>query len=303
MMLRRTGCALLSAWLGVVAAVLAVAVRADEIRVVDDSGRTVVLAQPARRIISLAPHITELLHAAGAGSRVVGTLEFSDFPEAAKRIPRVGNNLQLDLERIVSLKPDLIVVWLRGNAQRQLDTLLHLGIPVLYSEPSRVGDVARAIELLGRVAGTEAVALPAARAFSTRAAALRARYAALPPVLVFYQIWEQPLMTVNGRHIISDVIAMCGGRNVFEGLPVLAPVISVEAVVEANPEAIVTSVTDVAATDGLDGWRKWPRLTAVARNNFFRIPDDLISRHTPRILDGAQQMCTHLESARAKRQR
>ena len=272
-----------------------------EIRLVDDYGQPVVLRQPAQRIISLAPHVTELLYAAGAGERIVGAVEYSDYPEAAKNIPRVGNNLQLDLERIVVLKPDLIVVWLHGNAQPQLDKLLKLGIPVFYNEPHRLGDIWRSIEQFGRLAGTEAVAEQAAHACAAREAGLRARYADRATVRVFYQIWQKPLMTINGKHLISDVLRLCGGQNVFADLKPLVPVISTEAVLEADPEVIGTAIIDAKAQNGLEDWKKWPRLTATARNNFFLILTDLISRHTPRILEGAQQMCEHLEAARAKR--
>ncbi len=274
-----------------------------EITLTDDKGRTVTLPQPARRIISLAPHVTELLFAAGAGEHVVGAVEYSNYPEAAKSIPRVGNNLQLDLERILALKPDLIVVWLHGNAQRQLDKLLRLGIPVFYNEPHRLGDITRSLEQFGRLSGTDAVALPAARAFAAREAELRARYAGRPPVRVFYQVWERPLMTINGNQLINDAIKLCGGQNVFADLKALVPPVSIEALLDADPEAIGTSIIDASKQNGLEIWKKWPRLTATARDNFFLIHADLISRHTPRILDGAQQMCEHLEAARAKRGR
>ena len=274
---------------------------AAEIRLTDDSGRTVVLQQPARRIISLAPHITELLFAAGAGERVVGTIEYSTYPEAAKAIPRIGDSAALDLERIVALKPDLIVVWQHGNAQRQLDKLLSLGIPVFYNQPNRLPDIARAIEQLGHLAGTEAVSLPAARAFLVREAALRQRYAGRAPVRVFYQIWEKPLMSINGEHLISGVIRLCGGENVLAGMKLLVPEISTETVLAADPEVIAGATAEANTRGTLDNWKAWPRLQAVARDNLFVIHTDLISRHTPRILDVAQLMCEQLDSARAKR--
>ncbi len=284
----------------VVALFLTANVALAEVTVVDDSGRSLTLAQPARRIISLAPHITELLFAAGAGDRVVGVIDFSNYPEAAKKITNIGSHALLDLERIVSLKPDLIVVWRDGNAQRQLEKLLSLGIPVYYSEPQRLEDIARSIEKLGLVAGTGPVAAAAAREFSARLAGLRARYAALPTVPVFYQIWNKPLMTVSGNHVISDVIASCGGRNIFADLKPLAPVIAEEAVIERDPEAIGGAAVD-PKIDGFDMWRKWPRLLAVRRGNFFTVHPDLISRHTPRILDAAQALCEQLDAVRARR--
>lgn len=271
------------------------------IELVDDKGNRVVLPQPARRIVSIAPHVTELLFAAGAGDRVVGVVDYSDFPDAARRIPRVGSNVQLDLERIAELRPDLVAVWLHGSAQRQLDRLRSLGLPIYYNEPRTLEDIARSIEVLGRLAGTEAAAGRAAQEFRTRLKALGATFADRVPVPVFWQIWERPLMTVNGNHLISDVIRLCGGRNVFAGLKPLVPTISTEAVVEANPEVIGTAIIDGRRQNGLDAWKNWARLIATARGNFLLIDTNLISRHTPRILQGAQQMCDYLETVRARR--
>lgn len=287
---------------GLLAAALALcsAAAGADIRLTDDSGRSLTLHGPAQRIISLTPHMTELLFAAGAGGHVVGTVEFSNYPPEAQRIARIGDSAQLDLERIVALKPDLIVVWQYGNAQRQLDKLLHLGIPVYYNEPRRLADIARAIEQLGRLAGTEAVALPASRAFEARATELRRRYAGRAQVSVYYQIWDKPLMTVNGEHLISDVIRLCGGRNVFAGLKKLTPEISTEAVLAADPDAIGGMSAEAGQAGDLDAWKAWPRLKAVARGNLFVIHADLISRNTPRILDGAQQLCERLDAARAR---
>lgn len=287
------------------AAVLALAgvAAGAEIRVTDDAGRTVTLKAPAQRIISLAPHLTELLFAAGAGKQAVGAVEFSNYPEDAKAVARIGDSALLDLERIVELKPDLILVWQHGNAQRQLDKLLSLGIPVFYDQPNRLSDIPRSIERLGRLAGTEAVATSVVRAFRAREAQLRKRYAGRAPVRVFYQIWEQPLMTINDDHLISDVIRLCGGQNVMAELKQLAPVISTEAVLAADPEVIAGATAEPNMRDNLDNWKAWPRILAVKRDNLFVIHTDLISRHTPRVLDGAQQMCENLDKARAKRRR
>ena len=280
---------------------LAGAAVASEVRLADDAGRMLVLPQPARRVISLAPDLTELMFAVGAGSRVVGTVEYSNYPEAAKTIPRVGDSASLDLERIVALKPDLILVWQSGDAQRQLDKLLSLGIPVFYSQPHHLSDVARSLEKLGRLTGTEVTASTMAAAFVAREVELRKRYAARPPVRVFYQIWEKPLMTVNNHHLISDVIRLCGGQNVMGELKQLVPVVSTEAVLEADPEVIAGATAEPNMRGDPDNWKAWPHLLAVKRNNLFVIHTDLISRQTPRILEGAQQLCEDLDKARAKR--
>jgi iron complex transport system substrate-binding protein len=274
-----------------------------EIVMTDVSGTTTRLAAPARRIVSLAPHTTELLFAAGAGDRVVGNVEYGDFPPAARALPKVGGSARLDLEAIVALKPDLLMGWESGNAPASVSRLRSLGLMVHLSEPNRIEDIANELERIGRLAGTEAAADQAAAAFRARHARLAARYSQRPPVEVFYQAGKQPLLTVNGKQIISDVIRLCGGRNVFANLPALAPNVSVEAVITANPEVIVGSGMDDSRPEWLDDWRRWTTLVAVSRDNLYFVPPDVIQRHTPRILDGAESFCVHLETARGKRPR
>ncbi len=287
-------CVFMLMWFGVAAAV-----RAD-IRVTDDAGRIVVLPAPARRIVSLAPHVTELLHAAGAGSRLVGAVQYSDFPDAAKALPRVGSAGSIDLEAVVALKPDLVIAWQSGNRDRQYEKLARLGLVVFVSEPHSLDDVARSMETFGRLAATEAEAEAAARDFRMRRDALAKRYGGRAPVSVFYQIWDKPLMTVNGRHLISAVLALCGGRNVFADLPMLAPTVTEEAVLAAAPQVIVASGAGASRPDWLDAWRRWPALPAVSRNNLFVIAPDLLQRHTPRILEGAAMLCERFEQARGR---
>lgn len=273
-----------------------------EILIEDDVGREIRLAEPARRIVSLAPHVTELLFAAGAGDRIVGVVAYSNYPEAATRITHVGSYNNVDLEAVATLAPDLIVAWQSGNPEAHLDKLEALGIPVFFNEPRSLGDVADSVEALGRIAGTEAVASAAASAFRARHADLEARFGGRAKVRMFYQIWDQPLMTVNDKHLISDVIRLCGGENVFATLSALAPRIGVESVLAADPEAIVASGMGASRPEWLDQWRRWPELAANRHDNLFFVHPDLIQRHTPRILDGAEQVCGFLERARERRQ-
>lgn len=272
-----------------------------EILITDVSGARVRLAGPAQRIVSLSPHITELLFAAGAGSRVVGNVDYGDYPPAAATLPKVGGSSRLDLEAIVALKPDLVLGWESGNAPAAISRLRSMGLTVHVSETHRIGDIPGEMERIGRMAGTEAAAGAAARAFRDRYARLHSRYSQRPTVAVFYQIWKQPLMTVNREQIISDAISLCGGRNVFAQLPVLAPTVTVEAVIAANPEAIIASGMDQSRPEWLDDWRRWTTLAAVARDNLYFVPPELIQRHTPRFLDGAEMLCEQLEAARRKR--
>lgn len=274
---------------------------AAEIVVRDDTGRELRLPGPAQRIVSLAPHITEVLFAAGAGERIVGVVAYSDYPEAARGLPQVGGYSNLDMEAITALRPDLVIAWSSGNRGAHLEKLGALGIPVYVNEARSFEGVARSLEMFGRLAATEATASAAAQAFRARRDALAQRYAGRAPVRMFYQVWAQPLMTINGKHLISDAIRLCGGINVFDDLATLAPSIGVEAVLAANPEAIVASGMDAARPEWLDEWRRWPDLAASAAGNLYFIAPELIQRHTPRILDGTAQLCEHLQAARAKR--
>lgn len=273
--------------------------------VADDSGATVTLDQPAQRVVSLAPHVTELLFAAGGGSRIVGAVSYSDYPKEAQSIPRIGDNKALDLERIAALHPDLIVVWRHGSAERQMDRLRALGIPIFYSEPRHLADIASDIDKLGVLLGTEKSAHAAASSFTNDIATLRARYAQQPSVSVFYQVWDDPLMTLNRDNVFSEVIGVCGGVNVFSAEKLRVPTISTEAVLAANPEAIVTATPGATQPDrplpALDRWKKWPSLTAVARGNLFGVDGDLINRPTPRLAQGAARLCDDLQAAREKR--
>lgn len=274
---------------------------AAPLSVVDDADRVVNLDQPAQRIISLSPHVTELLYAAGAGNHIVGVAEFSDFPEPAKNLPRIGAHNAFDLEAILALKPDLVIAWESATPKALLARLQGLSIAVFYSEPRLLEDVASNLQRLGRLAGTEVIANRASAAFRQQLAGLRAQYGNHEPVSVFYQIWHQPLMTINGEHIISQVIELCGGRNVFHDLPVLAPRISLESVLIKDPEVIVAGSSADHHADWKAEWSRWPQLQAVQKGHLFYIHPDILQRNTPRILQGADLLCRQLAQVRAAR--
>ena len=269
--------------------------------VTDDEGREITLPKPAQRIVSLAPHVTEVLFAAGAGSRVVGAVAYSDYPPEATIIPRVGSHAGIDLEAVVALRPDLVITWASGNRESHLNMFATLGIPVFMSESRRLEDIAHTLERFGQLAGTEAIANAAASAFRERHRQLAERFSSQPSVRLFYQIWHDPLITINGQHMISDVITLCGGENVFASLPQLAPQIGVEAVLRAAPEAIIASGSDDERPEWLDRWRDWRHLPAAQADTLYHVPPDLIQQPTPRLLDGAQILCEALEDARSKR--
>ncbi len=268
------------------------------ISVIDDQGRRLQLMQPAQRIISLAPHTTELLFAAGAGNKVVGAVKFSDYPESAKHIARVGDTHNLDLERIISLKPDLIVTWFSGNSPTITEKLQNLNYTLYISEPDSLQTIAKTITDLGILAGTVEIAKQNSRHYLDILQKLTDDYADRTTVKTFYQFWHQPIFTISGNHVINEVIQLCGGQNVFFNLPTLSPQISLEAVLKANPEVIIASGADALRPEWLDNWQRWPSLSAVQAHHLYFIPPDLILRHTPRILEGAAMLCKHLDKAR-----
>lgn len=268
------------------------------LQVTDDTGRRINLDRPARRVVSLAPHTTELLFAAGAGNTVVGVVSYSDYPPEAKNLPLVGGYESLDVEAILTLKPDLVIAWQSGNNRTQLEQLIKLGLAVYISEPGQLEDIATSLQRLGQLTGNESAANQAADSFRSELQRLRERYAGKTPVTVFYEIWHQPLMTVNGEHLISHIIRVCGGRNIFSGISTLAPAVDREAVISANPDAIIASGVAKERPEWLDKWRDWPQLSAVQGQHLYFINPDLIQRHSPRLLQGARIMCEQLEQVR-----
>lgn len=283
---------------------------AQAVSMVDDSGRTVVLDKPPTRIVTLAPSLTELVFAAGGGAAIVGTTSLSDYPAAALRIVRIGDATRLDVERILALKPDLLVVWQRGNVGREIEQIAAAGVPLFQLDPRRLADVPRAIERLGVLLGHEDEAGRNAAVLRASLERLRVAHEGAAPVSVFYQVWQSPLLTLNGEHLISDVIALCGGRNVFADVLPLVPAVSVEAVVAADPEAIVSAGEAggraaawqrAPSSASLAPWRRHARMTAVRRGWLFTLNGDLISRQGPRIAQGAEAMCAALDEVRRER--
>lgn len=268
------------------------------ISVVDDNGNTINLSAPAQRIISLAPNATELLFVIDAGDRLVGTVEHSDYPAAAQRIRRVGGYNALDLELILALQPDLIIGWRTGNNPVQLEKLRALGLPVFISEPRHLQDIPDTARRLAVLAGTSQQAQVFIQQFEQQHASLRQRYAGRRPVKLFYEVWSQPLITINGEHLISDIIHLCGAVNVFADVPVLVPTVSVEAVINAAPDIIVTGAQHAEHSEWRATWQRWPQLPAVEHDQLYFINPDLIQRHGPRILQGAEQLCHDVEEAR-----
>ena len=261
------------------------------------NGDTLTLPRPAERIITLAPNLAELLFAAGAGDKLKAVVEYSNFPAQVADIPRVGNAFRIDLERIISLKPDLVIAWRSGNPQTALQKLQELGITVLQVEILRPEAIADAVETLARAAGTVDTGMEVAADLRRKLANLRRDNRNKPVVDYFFQVAARPLYTVNGRHIISRGLEICGGRNVFADLPALAPQINLESVVLADP-AVMIATDKEEGGPALQIWQDWPRLQAVINDSMLYLPADEISQATPRFLDSIGLACIYLDKVR-----
>jgi len=277
------------------AASVASAVADAGIQLPQADGATLEIPAPAQRIVTLAPNLTELAFAAGAGDRLVAVAEYSDFPPEARALPRVGDAFRFDLERIMALRPDLVIAWASGNPAPALARLDDLGLKLWRTEISHPEDIASVLEDMARAAGLPVP--PAAGHARDQLATLRARYLDRASVRYFYQVSERPLFTLNGRHLVSQGLALCGGANVFADQPVLAPQVSIEAVITANPEVLIAPVLP-DQPDPLAHWAQWPRVQAVSRSAMIRLPADEISRATGRTLDALQTACAELDRLR-----
>lgn len=285
-----------------IAAILAFFISANcaaEIRVMDDLGRQLVFDAPVQRIVSLAPHNTENLFTAGAGKHIVGTVDHSDFPPAALDIPRIGNYKQFNLEAILALKPDLIIAWSSGNTEVSVEQLIDLGLPVFYSEPSTFELIISNVERFSQLSGKIEMAAPQLASMRETIETLEQRYAAQKPVSVFYQVWDQPLITLNGSHSVSRAIEICGGFNVFAEEPTIAPRINIEGIIAKNPQLIILAGHEKdQALEWMIKWEKWPAIDAVSQQQIKAIEADIMNRPTQRFIEGTRTICQLIDSAR-----
>jgi len=271
-----------------------------EVNILDSTGRSVRLSQPAQRIVTLAPAQAENLFAAGAGAKLVGTVDFSDYPPDALTIPRVGSSSHIDLEAIIALFPDLVIASKSWNRPAQIEKIQALGIPVYITQPRHLEDIATEIEAIGMLAGTSKTANRRAASYRQELARLQEKYGERRRVRVFFQAWRRPLISLSGEHYISKVIDLCGGHNIFADRRSPTVIVDTEAVIAANPEVIVVGGMGEPHPEWLDDWRRWNTIDAARKGNLFFIHPGLLQRYTPRLLLGAQQLCENLETARAR---
>lgn len=268
---------------------------ADTISVTDDLDNTITLDAPAQRIVTLIPHATELLFEVGAGDQIVGASEYSNYPKAAQDIPRVGDVYSLNLEKILSLQPDLILVWESSNIAGPLQTLSDLDIPLYYTDPQSFDAIQKTLRDFGQLTGNAESADAAAVAFAGGMADLAADYAEKSAIRTFYQVWHDPIVTLSDRNFLGDVFATCGGRNIFADEDIIAPQVGLESVVSANPEVIIAGASDGT---GLQIWEDLSEISAVANGHLYTVDPDYTSRPTSSLLQGAEEICAAIDRAR-----
>ena len=269
------------------------------VEVVDDNGDKLKLADVAQRIISLSPNTTEILFHIGAGEKIVGADEYSNYPKQANDILRVNNHAAANYELILSLKPDVVIAWQSGNGEKIISRIRELGIPVFVVETGNLQDIPYLYRRLGQLSGYEKQSNIQAEKFSSRLNQLRKTYSSREEIRLFYQIWNEPLMTLNGDHMVTDIIELCGGVNIFSDAAALVPYVNIESVLAADPQVIITGGKN--KSDLLDSgfWDKWPSLSAVKNQHLYAIPSDLLQRHSDRMLEGTGLMCEYIDLVRS----
>ena len=269
------------------------------ISVVDDRQQEVVLERPAQRIIAVTPHLAELVHAAGAGDRLVAAVRGADFPSAVLDIPIVGDAAGLDFERIRQLDPDLVLAWGSGNRAADLERLARDGVALYVTEARRLPDISRHLREIGKLAGTSGVAERAALEFDRRLEQLRANYASAGSVDVFVEIWHRPIFTVGDQHLLTDVLRICGGRNVLGDYPLLSGPVPLENILSARADAVL-SLAGMDASANIERWQKLLPVSERAHVAVITLSPDLLTRATPRMLDGAELLCARVQQLRRR---
>ncbi len=262
----------------------------------DDLGRTVQVPQAPLRIVSLAPGATEMLFAAGAGAQVIATVEYSDEPPAARRVPRIGDVAAVDMERLVALHPDVVVLWAGGGNPAQREKIAGLRIPIYQQQVARLADIPAAVRRLGALAATTVVAERAAATMEARLAALTATYGARPGrrPSVLLQVWNRPIYTVGGKHLMSDALVLCGARNVFADLPEAGPIVDMESIIARDPDIIVAAAPTGEGAAWVADWTQLTSLSAVRHKRVVAFEDQALSRLGPSVIGATENLCRTL---------
>jgi iron complex transport system substrate-binding protein len=271
---------------------------AGHITVTDDFRYHVTVRTPPLRIVSLAPGATAMLLAAGAGGQLVGTIEYSGQPASEMKLPKIGSADAIDMERLIELKPDVVLVWPDGNNPAQIATVERLGVPVYRQEASTLDGIADSLRRLGRLTGTSGVADRQASALAAKLAGLRKDYgnsSHAPTVLL--EVWDRPLYTVGRGELMSDALRVCGARNAFADLPARAPAIGIEAVLARNPDIIMAAAPPGKGAAWLAEWQRFPSLRAVRNGRLLAFEDQRLMGLGPGVIDATAALCGKIATA------
>lgn len=271
----------------------------DLIVVQDDLGHQVELKTPARRVISLSPHLTENVFSVGGGDFLVGVSAFSDYPKQAQFIENIGDFQSLNIEKIISLKPDLILIWADGSNYSGLSVFKKLGIPVYWSQPKSLESIANELKNIGMLLGLSEIANQESESFLLQLQQLK-KFTQQSKVKVFFQVWDNPLQSINNNTLIGNVIELCGGENIFANAVAKAPLISVETVIAKNPNIIIGTNDIDGSAYWMDAWRKWTSISAVANDDIYSFNADYLVRHTKRVMVGAKEICQAIDNVRSR---
>lgn len=258
-----------------------------------------VSATSAQRIVALAPHIVEMLYEVGAGELIVGTVDYSDYPSQATEIPRIGGYYGIQIEKVLALKPDLVIAWQSGNKSGDIDQLKRLGLNVIYSQPNDLLDIAKEFRLFGKLTNNTVQAELIAAQYEKELSSLKTKYSARSKVDTFYQLWSEPMMTISGNTWINQLINVCAGHNVFANSPSDYPQIGIENVVVAAPAVIIIPNEKSDKPQPTIDWSKWSVIPAVKNNQFIHVDADLLHRFSSRMLLGLDDMCQKMDNERS----
>lgn len=260
-------------------------------------------ANKQQRIVALSPHLVEILFDLGVGEQIVGALEFSDHPIAAQSIPRIGGAQGINIEKLIALEPDIVFVWQGGNQAKDIEQIKRLGFNLVFSNPKQLFDLADEINHFGKVLNLETKAQEVTKKYVTRLSKLQNTYADQRAVNVFYQLWPEPLMTINGSTWINQLLTVCGANNVFSTNSSPYPQVGIENVIKAQPEVIIVPaqhdrMKEIESSEQTLFWQQWPEIPAVNKNNFIIVNADLLHRNTPRMLLGLEPLCQQIHKFR-----
>ena len=269
--------------------------------IINNNGTILSFNEPANTIVTLSPHASELVYSAGAGAKIIATVEHSDFPEQAKRIPRIGNAYSINIEKIINLNPDIIIAWSGGNNLKEIAKLQELGLKIYFSDIKSFQNISEDIINIGLIAGSEKISRMNAEKFNQSINTLRTRFSNKNKVRVFYQLWHDPLMTINKTHFIHQSIALCGGINVFANSPVQVSQVNIESVIHARPDILVAAIKESPGEPLIAfNWTEKIPPSLSFSSEFFTLDPDLLHRPTVRLARGTALLCETLSKHRLK---